>query len=91
MGLTKALAEDFAWVVKCARSNAIAGYGLGELFRGNLTVRDLMEISNHRMRPLIECAARIGFLQAASDRDEMERAISEFGDKALKLGYASAN
>ena len=87
MGLIEALAADFAWVVSCAMSNAEFGYGVAELFRSNATVRDLMEISEHRMQRMIELAGLVGWNIAAEDIDEANAKMREFKAEAIKRGY----
>ena len=87
LGLTNALAQDFDWVVSCARENAACGYGVRELFRSNATVHDLMEISGHKMEKMITIAGRIGRMLCAADREETEIALQEFRSEAIKQGY----
>lgn len=87
MGLTEAIATDFAWIVSCATSNAQYGYGVGELFRSNATVRDLMEISGHLMQHMIELAGLVGWNIAAGDVDEANVKMCEFKAEAIKRGY----
>lgn len=87
MGLTLALATDFAWLVSCATSNAECGYGVRELFRSNATARDLMEISGHRMQHMIELAGLVGWNIAAEDMGEANAKMREFKEEAIKQGY----
>ncbi len=90
MGLTEALASDFAWLVSCAMSNAECGYGVRELFRSNATARDLMEISEHRMQRMIELAGLVGWNIAAEDIAEANVKMREFKAEAIKQGYIMA-
>lgn len=87
MGLIDSLATDFAWIVSCAASNAECGYGVAELFRSNATVRDLMEISGHRMERMIELAGLVGWNIAAEDMVEANAKMREFKEEAIKRGY----
>lgn len=90
MGLTEALATDFAWLVSCAMSNAEYGYGVRELFISNATARDLMEISEHRMQRMIELAGLVGWNIAAEDIAEANVKMREFKAEAIKQGYIMA-
>ena len=54
MGMSDALAQDFDWLVTCAKINASLGYPVGELFKSNSTARDLMEISSCRIRNITD-------------------------------------
>lgn len=90
MGLTEALASDFAWLVSCAMSNAEYGYGVRELFISNATARDLMEISEHRMQRMIELAGLVGWNIAAEDIAEANVKMREFKAEAIKQGYIIA-
>lgn len=90
MGLTDALAQDFAWLVSCASINAEYGYGVKELFRSNATARDLMEISGGRMQRMIELASLVGWNVAAEDEVEVNRRLREFKEEAIKQGYIIA-
>lgn len=90
IGMCEALATDFAWVVSCAINNAECGYGVRELFRSNATVRDLMEISEHRMQRMIELAGLIGWNLCAEDMDEANKCWREFKEEAKARGYAIA-
>ena len=87
MGLTSALATDFAWLVSCATGNAECGYGVRELFRSNATARDLMEISNHKMQRMIELAGLVGCNIAAEDFEMADEKMREFKEEAIKQGY----
>ena len=90
IGMVEALATDFAWVISCAESNAEYGYGVQELFRSNATVRDLMEISEHRMQRMLELAGLIGWSLCAEDMDEVNKYWREFVAEARSRGYAIA-
>ena len=87
MGLTEALATDFAWLVSCAMSNAEYGYGVRELFISNATARDLMEISEGRMEQMITLAGLVGWNICAEDIDEANAKMREFKAEAIKRGY----
>lgn len=87
MGMHEGMAQDFAWIVSCAISNAECGYGVAELFRSNATVRDLMEISGHRMQRMIELAGLVGWNICAEDMDEANAKMLELKAEGIKRGY----
>lgn len=78
-GVDESLAEDFAWIVCCAETNAEYGYGPGILLTYNATARDLIErFGVEKMEPVILALGKIGFALCLEDDDEVEKAKKEF-------------
>ena len=88
MGMSEALAQDFDWLVTCAKINASLGYPVGELFKSNSTARDLMEISSCRMEKMITLAGRIGRFICAGESDSVRECTRLFHEEARLKGYA---
>ena len=79
IGVSKSLASDFAWIVSCAYENAYYGYGLGELFNSNATVKDLIEhYGMDKIRPVILSVGRIGWAKCAEDSDYEKECKDKF-------------
>ena len=78
-GVSASLAKDFAWIVSCAYENAYYGYGLGELFNSNATVRDLVDhYGMDKIKPVIIAVGRIGWAKCAEDLDYEKECREKF-------------
>lgn len=78
LGICESLAGDFAWIVRCAASNAEYGYGVLELFNSNATVRDLMKYYGRPMQDVVIALGRIGWAICSEDYREVENNKQKF-------------